>query len=287
MQTFDSQGNSGQWMTGDVMVQGVRLHYTRTGGDLPPLVLAHGFSDDGLCWTPVAQALEAHFDVVMVDARGHGYSQAPDDGYNAAETAHDLAGVISALELHSPIIMGHSMGASTALTLTTLYPQLPRAILLEDPPAWWRKPAPTAATNKPDNNDWQRNTRAWILDLKTQSREQLIEKQGRAAPSWSQLEVELWADAHLRLSPNVLNGRTLSEERDLSLLANITCPTLLITAEPELGAIVTSSDAIALQQLIPHLKTVHIAGAGHSIHREQFGPFMNAVQAFLNDIAIL
>ncbi|MDZ4717393.1 MAG: alpha/beta hydrolase [Roseiflexaceae bacterium] len=45
------------WQTGNVHVNGVNLHYTRTGGDKPAVVLAHGFSDSGLCWTPVAQAL--------------------------------------------------------------------------------------------------------------------------------------------------------------------------------------------------------------------------------------
>ena len=55
------------WQSGDVVVNGLRLHYTRTGGDKPPFVLAHGFSDDGLCWTPVARQLEADYDVVMID----------------------------------------------------------------------------------------------------------------------------------------------------------------------------------------------------------------------------
>jgi pimeloyl-ACP methyl ester carboxylesterase len=59
--------------------------------------LAHGFSDDGLCWTPVTQALEAAYDVIMVDARGHGRSDAPDAGYNPTVMADDLAGVITAL----------------------------------------------------------------------------------------------------------------------------------------------------------------------------------------------
>ena len=47
------------WQSGDIRVNGLMLHYTRTGGAKPPVVLAHGFSDDGLCWTPVAEALEA------------------------------------------------------------------------------------------------------------------------------------------------------------------------------------------------------------------------------------
>jgi N-formylmaleamate deformylase len=76
--------------TGDTVVNGVRLHYTRTGGKKPPVVLAHGFSDAGLCWTPVAQALEANYDLVMVDARGHGFSDAPATGYTLTEMASDL-----------------------------------------------------------------------------------------------------------------------------------------------------------------------------------------------------
>ena len=59
------------WIQNDLLVNGVRLHYYRTGhGDKPPLVLVHGFSDNGLCWTPVARDLEAEYDVIMPDMRG-------------------------------------------------------------------------------------------------------------------------------------------------------------------------------------------------------------------------
>src|SRR5438034_938510 len=57
------------WQSGDVEANGIRLHYTRTGGSKPPLVLAHGVTDDGLCWTPVAEALAPDYDVIMVDER--------------------------------------------------------------------------------------------------------------------------------------------------------------------------------------------------------------------------
>ena len=122
------------WQAGDVAVNGLTLHYTRTGGAKPPVVLAHGFSDDGLCWTTVAEALAADYDVVMVDARGHGRSAAPEQGYGYVDHATDLAGVIRALGLKRPAVLGHSMGAASTLVLAGLYPDLPRAILLEDPP---------------------------------------------------------------------------------------------------------------------------------------------------------
>ena len=129
------------WQSGDIEVNKLKLHYTRTGGDKPPVVLAHGFSDDGLCWTPVAKLLEADYDVVMVDARGHGKSDMPKRGAGRGGLAGDLAGVITGLGLKQPAVLGHSMGAVTALGLAGTYPDLPGAILLEDPPPWWM-PAP-------------------------------------------------------------------------------------------------------------------------------------------------
>ena len=113
----------GAWQDGEVATNGITLHYTRTGGDKPPLVLAHGFSDDGRCWTPVAEALEADYDIVMVDARGHGRSAAPASGYGSREMADDLAGAIAALGLRRPAILGHSMGAALTLVLAGIYPR--------------------------------------------------------------------------------------------------------------------------------------------------------------------
>ena len=136
------------WTTEDIVVNGVRMHVTRTGGDRPPVVLAHGFSDSGLCWTPVAAALEADYDLIMVDARGHGRSDAPESGYGPVEHAGDLHGVLAALGLHRPAVMGHSMGGATTYALAGLYPDVPGAILIEDaaPYASRRHEHPAAMT---------------------------------------------------------------------------------------------------------------------------------------------
>ena len=64
------------WKSETIQSNGLQIFYTRTGGNKPSFVLAHGFSDDGLCWTPIAQVLEKHYDVIMVDARGHGRAAA-------------------------------------------------------------------------------------------------------------------------------------------------------------------------------------------------------------------
>jgi N-formylmaleamate deformylase len=266
------------WQSAFIAANGIRLHYTRTGGDKPPVVLAHGFSDDGLCWTPVAEVLAAEYDVIMVDARGHGRSDGPASGYTQEDHAADVAGVIEGLGLSRPAVLGHSMGAATALMLAGKYPALPGAILLEDPPAWWMGPPPTDETT-----DAERRVRMHdrIIGLKRKTGEELIAGQRQESPSWSEAELGPWANAKLRFSLHVLNRSLVISPDWAQTVQRITCPVLLITADPERGAIVTKESAAALQTLAPQTQVVHIPGAGHNIRREQFARYLDAIRPFL------
>jgi len=265
------------WQSGDIEVNKLKLHYTRTGGDKPPVVLAHGFSDDGLCWTPVAELLTAKYDVVMVDARGHGRSDGPKRGYGSAEHAGDVAGIISGLGLKRPAVLGHSMGAATALMLAGTYPDLPRAILLEDPPAFWMAPPSGRPARRPTHFT------DWIVDLKRKTREEMIAHAHAQSPTWSEAELGPWADSKLRLSFNVLSRGKSAPVDWPATVQRITCPTLLITADPDKGAIVTQEAAAALQALLPQTRVAHVAAAGHNIRREQFARYMDLVESFLAD----
>ena len=264
-----------RWQSGDIAVNGLTLHYVRTGGAKPPVVLAHGFSDDGLCWTPVAEALEADYDVLMVDARGHGRSAAPEQGYGSADHANDLAGVIRTLGLERPAVLGHSMGAASTLALAGMYPDLPRAILLEDPPPWWITAEAGVLLTR------QSPIRLGIIELKRKTREELIAHARRGSPTWPEAELGPWADAKLRFSFNILIAAEPAAVDWSATVRRITCPVLLLTADPALGALVTPESAAALQALAPQTRIAHIAGAGHSIHREQFARYIEVVRAFV------
>ncbi len=268
------------WRSGDVKVNGLTLHYTRTGGAKPPLVLAHGFSDDGLCWTPVAQALEADYDVIMTDARGHGRSDAPEQGYSSADHAADLAGVIQALRLKRPAVLGHSMGAASALALAGTHSDLLRAILLEDPPPWWMPMPAQPIPPRPQP------IRVGIVDLKRKTREELIAHAHQQSPTWPEAELGPWADSKLRFSFHVLLAGEPPPLNWPVIVSSIACPALLLTADPAAGALVTPDSAAALQALAPQTRVAHIAGAGHSIRREQFGRYIEVVRAFLAETNI-
>lgn len=267
------------WGEGDVQTNGIRLHYTRTGGDKPVLVMAHGVTDSGLCWAPVAQVLAADYDVIMVDARAHGLSQETADGFDPATQAADLAGLIAGLGLTKPAILGHSMGAATAMTLAGTYPDLPGAILLEDPPSWW-----TDWYETPAAGDRVAEMRETAIARKAMSRDELLAAQREKEPGWTDDELLPWADAKQRVSLNVMSVFDRSNPKAVdwaATLPRITCPTLLLISDPDLGGIVTAEDAASLQALAPHVEVVHIPQAGHSIRRDQFQPYVEAVRAFL------
>ena len=276
MQTYSQREeiNMPTWQAGDIQANGITLHYTRTGGRKPPVVLLHGFSDDGLCWTPVTEQLEQQYDVIMVDARGHGRSDDPEEGYTPLDHAADVAGLITGLKLDRPAVLGHSMGAASAIVLAGLYPTLPRAVLLEDPPPMWLPPPPSSSEEANPMRDW-------IVNLKRKTREELIAHAAAESPTWAQAELGPWADAKLRLSFYVLRRYRGSFPDPSSITQGITCPVLLMTADPERHAIVTPELAAALQAMVPHTRAVNIPGAGHSIRREQFSRYMEVVTGFL------
>lgn len=280
------------WTEGDVAVDGVSLHYTRTGGAGPPLVLAHGVTDDGLCWSPVAADLARDYDVIMVDARGHGRSDAPAQGYDPATLAADLAGVIAGLGLRRPAILGHSMGAATTLALAGRFPELPGAILLEDPPGWWLPAAePVSAEDasrviygRREDVERLAGMQAWFAGLKRKTRDELIAEQRAATPGWPEAELAPWADSKLQVSDNVLRVFDPETPRAVdwpATLARISCPALLLTADPGLGAVLSAEGADALRAVVPQLEVVHIPGAGHNIRRDRPEAFLEAVRAFL------
>jgi N-formylmaleamate deformylase len=64
----------------------------------------------------------------------------------------------------------------------------------------------------------------------------------------------------------------------------ITCPVLLLTGDPEKGAIVTPAGAQKAVQALPSLRLAHIPGVGHCIHREAFSASMQVVTAFLAEL---
>lgn len=267
------------WASGFVETNGVRLHYLRSGGAMPPLVLAHGGLEDARCWAPAAEALAADHDVIAIDARGHGRSDSPTDGYDLATQAEDLAGAIAALGLEKPALLGHSLGAEAALVLAGAHPQLLRGIVLEDPGPWWMG---WPATD-------EEKTALTVMRERYEQyphlpREVLLADRRQRSPNWTEGERAAWVDAKLRASQHAF--AVFDPELDAGIdwptvLSRITCRALLIHTDVATGGMVGPESVATLQALVPHLAIAHIPGASHSIRRSNLTHFMAVVGRFL------
>jgi pimeloyl-ACP methyl ester carboxylesterase len=265
-----------EWTSGDVVANGIQTHYYRSGGDKPPLVLLHGATDNGMCWAPIAGRLVADYDVVLPDARGHGLSAAATDGYSSIERAADVADLIRGLGLGQPAVGGHSMGGQTAFRLAADYPELVRCAILEDPP--FRPASP--ATEVPAMTSTRERMRTELAEHKQRSREQIIAAGHAGHPNWAEDELPAWADAKLQVSEGFM-AALRDESPWTELVARLSCPVLLVTADTELGAIVSPETAEMAQRANSNIQVARLSGAGHNIRREQSEPFLNAVRGFL------
>jgi pimeloyl-ACP methyl ester carboxylesterase len=268
------------WTDADLVVNGGKLHHYRTGTrGAAPLVLQHGFSDNGLCWLTLASDLTEDYDIVLPDARGHGHSARLAPGESLDQTA-DLAGLIRGLGLERPIVAGHSMGGTIAAQLGARYPDLPCALILEDP-AWFVPPpgdAPSPRLNQESPHA------QWIKSLSGLSLEQLIDRHRAEHPTWSDLVLHRWSEGKQQLDLNFFTASDLGWMNWQEVVPAIACPTLLITATPEKGGIVTPKVAEMAREMNPLITVAHIPGTGHHVRFENYTAYRDAVVAFLGQV---
>jgi len=261
------------WTDGYVIANGIRIHYWRTskGGDKPALVMAHGSSDDGRCWTNLAKELQAGFDIVMPDARGHGLSDPPSAADSADAQAEDIAALIKELQLTKPVVMGHSMGASAAAWFAAKYPDVPRAVVLEDPGLGPRPGAPGGGSSVEER-------RAQTLARNNMTYDELVSLCMKNSPRWGLSECRYWAPSKRLHHPNNVLRSPGDRPPMSELFAKITAPTLILKADAE-PAVRKQNEEIANK--LRKGKIVHIDGAGHNVRREEKQRLLDALKPFL------
>lgn len=235
------------------------------------MLLAHGLTDNGLCWTRVARALEADYDIVMLDARGHGESVRLHDG-ETHDPGQDIAEVIECLNLKSPILMGHSVGALAVAAFANSHPHIPAKVILEDPP-FLPKSDPSVA------HDRLKKFREQVARFHTMSDAEITDMGKSLSPDWHDDEFPAWTLGKRQVDPVAM---PLSFPLWQTLINTISAPTLLLYGEVERGGLVTPEIAAEAVMINPGITAIQIEGAGHNIRRENFDAFLSAVRGFLH-----
>ena len=100
-------------------------------GEGIPVVLVHGLGASSVLWNRIRDSLGPGYQVVLLDLRGAGKTHELERKELSLETwADDLAGVLAALGIERPVLVGHSLGASIALKFALSYPERARALVL-------------------------------------------------------------------------------------------------------------------------------------------------------------
>ena len=259
---------------------GIHVYRTGTGMGKPALVLVHGFSDNGLCWEPVARELEAGYDILMPEARGHG-SSARVHSNQTIDQVEDLADTLRSCGIESAIMAGHSMGASMAAALAVRHPEMVRALLLEDPPWEPSQPAKPRPTRIFDENS---PVADWLRSVQAQPLETAIAQCRSEHPTWPDMYLRPWTEGKQQLDLHFLTAENTGVIPWLEIVPNIHCPVLLVTADPAEGGIISPALAAEICATGKNFRLVHFPGIGHHVRFAVHEPYMQAMKAFLAEV---
>jgi len=110
---------------------GTLLAYRRWGTHGPPIVLIGGFIEPSWVWHEVGPLLSRTHRVYAVDLPPFGYSQRRGP-FTLAHWTQLIEAFETRLDIHRPVVVGHSLGAAVAVSLATEAPQDVSGIVLLD-----------------------------------------------------------------------------------------------------------------------------------------------------------
>lgn len=101
-----------------------QINFERSGKETGPVVLmAHSLGCNLHMWDPQMSALEAIYNVVRLDMRGHGQSSVPPGPYTLDELADDAIAVMDSLNIEKAHWVGLSVGGMIGQSLLLRYPK--------------------------------------------------------------------------------------------------------------------------------------------------------------------
>src|SRR4051794_19400772 len=103
---------------------GTRLYYEEVGAGTP-VVFVHEYAGDYRTWEPQLRAFARAHRCITLSQRGYPPSDVPDDPakYSQSIARDDVIAVLDGLKIDKAHIVGHSMGAYTALHVGLVAPQ--------------------------------------------------------------------------------------------------------------------------------------------------------------------
>ncbi len=245
------------------------------GGSGPPIVLLHGLMGRGRTWRRQVPWLRRYGRVITFDAAFHQGSEFPEPVTAATVSTErfvaDVAEIVTWIDRGAAVLIGHSMGGRHAWCAAAEYPELVRALVVED-----MSPEFTGGSSAA----WAPWFASWPERFESEAAS--VELFGAVAGRYF---YEAFDDG--RLHGTIDAFRAIADEwgrHDAwEQWRAVAAPTLLIEA----GASVVP-DGVGARMVAefsgPELAYVRMDSAGHLVHDTAPDRFRGAVEAFLSGL---
>lgn len=275
----------------------VELNYAESQANGPPLAILHGGAGSWGYAAALIDLLAARWWVYAPDFRGHGRSGRVPGRYRLRDYAEDTAAFLLRAVPAPAVVFGHSLGGEVAVMVAALHPGLVRAVVVGDVPFSAEDHPTEEPGHRAMNELWRRLAGRPAAEIAGALRDMPVPVPGagtavRAGDAFG--EDNPWfgfqADNLHRLDPGVLAAVLEGPEIMLEgyepevLLPAITCPVLILQADPATGGLLTDREVERALRLLPRPTHLRLDGIGHELHglhpariAEAIGPFLDAV----------
>jgi pimeloyl-ACP methyl ester carboxylesterase len=281
-------------------LRGLRHRLLRWGeprAGQPPLVMVHGWMDVGASFQFVVDALQGEREIIALDWRGFGLSEAPGtDCYWFPDYLGDLDALLDALSPDAPVdLLGHSMGGNVAMSYAGVRPaRVRRLVNLEGfgMPDVAPAAAPERLTRWLDELKVPPSLRpyATLADVAERLRKNnsrlAQDKAAWLASHWARETSEgflLNADPAHKLANPVLYRKA----EVLACWQRITAPTLWVEGSDDQltrfwGGRFPREEFEARLAVVPGLERTVLQDAGHMLHHDQPEALAAVLEPFLD-----
>ncbi len=257
-----------------VEANGIRHHLLSYGeSGQPSVILLPGITSPAVTADFLARRIAAMgFAVHVPDIRGRGQTDAPPSGnYRLEDYAADVAGLVAALNLHDPLVIGHSMGARIAAAYATEHAAERRSLLvLVDPPLCG-----------PGRGAYPTSLDSFMRQLGEAKRGTTPEAVRAFYPKWPVREILIRVEALQGCDETAIreSHEGFEAEDFFPYWRKVVAPAVLIYGGD--SPVVTADGAADLARANPAVPLVRVPDAGHMIPWDNEPGFFDALTPWL------
>jgi pimeloyl-ACP methyl ester carboxylesterase len=264
---------------------GAKLYYEETGVGRP-VVFVHEYAGDYRSWETQVRQLSRQYRCVSFSQRGYPPSDVPAEGerYSQDIVRDDVKAVMDHLRIEQAHIVGHSMGAYTALHVGLQFPQ--RCLSLTAAGCGWgSNPATREASAAMARDIGEMFRKEGIAAAAAKyadfpMRSQYKAKDPRGWAEFTRWMTEHSADGHALTMLHVQLRRPTLWDLE-PRLKRLEVPLLVITGDEDEACI---DGSVMLKRTVPGAALLVVPRAGHTINSEEPGKFNEALLEFFGAV---